>query len=208
VKQVLLEGLLVALAGAAVAFAANALSPQGLRLVNDYFPGAPQAHTSPGTGTNPLAAVNGTNSHALSPEEALAARLRQNGLKLIGTDEVLKLFHDPRLEQDLVVFVDARDSNHYEAGHIPGAYQFDHFHPENYLAAILPVCQTAQQIVVYCHGGECEDSEFAAVMLTRDAGIAKEKLFVYGGGITEWTDRGLPIEIGSRKSGKLSGEKK
>jgi hydroxyacylglutathione hydrolase len=208
VKQVLLEGVLVGLLGAAVAFAANALSPQGLKLTNDYFPGAPQVHASARTGANRMAAVNVTNSRAFSSEEMLAARLKQNGLQLIGTDEVLKLFHDPRREQDLVAFLDARPDNHYQAGHIPGAYQFDHFHPENYLATILPVCQAAQQIVVYCHGGECEDSEFAAVMLTRDAGIAKEKLFVYGGGITEWIDRGLPVEIGSRKSGKLSSEKK
>ena len=55
---------------------------------------------------------------------------------------------------------------------------------------------------MYCHGGDCEDSEFAAIML-KDNGIAKEKLFVYGGGITEWTDHGLPVEIGSHNSGRL-----
>ncbi|MEY2427159.1 MAG: hypothetical protein QOJ40_44 [Verrucomicrobiota bacterium] len=208
VKQVLLEGFVVGLAGAALAFAANALSPQGIKLTTDYFPGSSHASSLPGNGTNRTAAINRTNNAALSSEELLAARLRQNGLQLIRTDEVVKLFHDPRYEQDLVVFIDAREDNHYQAGHIPGAFQFDHFHPENYLATVLPVCQAAQQIVVYCHGGECEDSEFAAVMLTRDAGIAKEKVFVYGGGITEWTERGLPVEIGSRKSGNLSNEKK
>jgi len=209
VKEVLLEGILVGVVGVAVALAANALSPQGLKLTRDYFPGAPpRIHASAPAGTNGLAAAQGTNSPAPSSQELLAARLKQNGLQLIGTDEVLKLFQDPRREQDLVVFIDARQDHPYHAGHIPGAYQFDHFHAENYLAAVLPVSQAAQQIVVYCHGGECEDSEFAAVMLTRDAGIAKEKVFVYGGGITEWTDRGLPVEIGSRKSGELSGQKK
>jgi rhodanese-related sulfurtransferase len=208
VKQVLLEGVLVALTGAALAFAANALSPQGLKLSRDYFPGAQSAYASAAVHTNRMVAAQGTNSHAPSSDEILAARLKQNGLQLIGTDEVLKLFHDPRYQQDLVVFIDAREDNHYQAGHIPRAYQFDHHYPDNYLATILPLCQAAQQIVVYCHGGECEDSEFAAVMLTRDAGIAREKVFVYGGGITEWTDRGLPVELGARNSGKLSNEKK
>ncbi len=203
-KKVLLEGILVGVVGAVVAFAANSLSPFGLKLTTDYFPGTSSVHTPAAAGTNRAAAANATDSQVLSPAELLAARLKQNGLQLIATDEVLKLLHDPRREQDLVVFIDARQDHPYQAGHIPGAYQFDHFHVENYLATILPVCQAAQQIVVYCHGGDCEDSEFAAVMLTRDAGIAKEKMFVYGGGITEWTDRGLPVEIGSRKSGKLS----
>jgi rhodanese-related sulfurtransferase len=208
VRQVLIEAVLVGLAGAVVAFAANELSPQGLKLTTDYFPGTSQARSSPGKGTNRTTATQGSNSPALSSEEILAARLKQNGLQLIGTDEVVKLFHDPRYEQDLVVFVDARPDNQYHAEHIPGAYQFDHYHPENYFATILPVCQVAQQIVVYCHGGECVDSESAAIILTRDAGIPKEKVFVYGGGINEWTARGLPVEIGARKSGKLSNEKK
>ncbi|HWH72296.1 MAG TPA: rhodanese-like domain-containing protein, partial [Candidatus Sulfotelmatobacter sp.] len=57
-------------------------------------------------------------------------------------------------------------------------------------------------IVVYCNGGNCEDSELAATML-RDAGIPKDKLLVYGGGMTEWTTNGLPVELGQRKSGNL-----
>jgi rhodanese-related sulfurtransferase len=200
VKEVLFEGVLVGLVGAALAFAANGLSPSGLKLTRDYFPG----DASLGAAANLTGATNGTNKHALSSAEMLAVRLKQNGLQLVGADEVLKLFHDPRHEQDLVVFVDARDDKHYQAGHIPGAYQFDHNYAENYLATI-PVCQAAQQVVVYCNGGECTDSESAALVLARDGGIAKEKLFVYGGGITEWTERGMLVEIGSRKSGKLSG---
>jgi rhodanese-related sulfurtransferase len=202
VKQVLLEAALVALVGAALAFAANGLSPQGIKLGRDYFPGASKAGSVPRPGTAPAEAD--TNR---TPTELLAARLKQNGLQLIGTEEVLKLFHDPRREQDLVVFVDARSDASYQAGHIPGAYQFDHFHYENYLAAVVPVCLAAQQIVVYCHGGDCADSENAALMLSRDAGIPREKLFVYGGGITEWTERGLPVESGARKSLEGSGTK-
>jgi rhodanese-related sulfurtransferase len=55
---------------------------------------------------------------------------------------------------------------------------------------------------VYCTGGDCEDSEFTAIFL-RDVGIPKEKLFVYGGGMTDWTTNGLPVEIGGRKSGNF-----
>ena len=100
------------------------------------------------------------------------------------------------------MFIDARNDEHYQEGHIPGAYQFDHYRAAQYFATVLPVCQAADQVVVYCTGGHCEDSEFAALFL-RDAGIPAAKLLVYGGGITEWTANGLPIEVGARKSGQL-----
>ena len=98
--------------------------------------------------------------------------------------------------------VDARDSAHYEAGHIPGAWQFDHYRPESSLPKVLPPCLSALKIVVYCGGGQCEDSEFAAIML-RDAGVRRESLFVYAGGIAEWMARHLPIETGGRNSGRI-----
>jgi rhodanese-related sulfurtransferase len=66
----------------------------------------------------------------------------------------------------------------------------------------MPLCLTAQKIVVYCTGGECEDSEFAAIML-RDAGVPRENLFVYTGGITEWKSQGRPVETGARASGQM-----
>ncbi len=193
-KKVLLEAALVALVGAALAFVANAISPRGLKLTRDYFPGAVQHLPAPVAGTN-----------APSPQALVAARLQAKGLQLAEHSQVLQLFHDPRYEQELVIFIDARpeeDQHGYEEGHIPGAYHFDHYHFEKYLPTLLPLCQAAQQIVVYCNGGDCTDSESAAIYL-RDGGIPKEKLLVYGGGITEWKSNGLPLEIGARKSGNV-----
>ena len=102
-----------------------------------------------------------------------------------------------------MVFIDARHDPEYKEGHIPGAYQFDHYHPENYIAAVAPVCQKAEQIVVYCAGGKCEDSEYAAIFLRDNLGLPKEKLFVYAGGIGEWTGNGAPVELESRNSAKM-----
>jgi len=72
---------------------------------------------------------------------------------------------------------------------------------------VLGACQNAEKVVVYCNGGDCEDSQFAAVTL-RDTGVPKEKLFVYPGGMAEWATNGWPIEIGARKSGVLRDQKK
>jgi rhodanese-related sulfurtransferase len=67
---------------------------------------------------------------------------------------------------------------------------------------VLPACQNARSIVVYCTGGNCEDSEFAALSL-KEAGVPQERLAVYVGGITEWAAKAWPVEIGERKSGNM-----
>ena len=192
----------MAVVGAALAFAANALSPRGLQLTRNYFPG-----TSVTVPVPVVAATNATGAayaKTNSPLELLSARLQADGLQLANSNQVVQLFQDPRREQDGVIFIDARDEEHYRAGHIPGAYHFDRFHPENYLTNVIQVCLTAQEIVFYCNGGECDDSEHAAIMLRDSIGLPKEKLFVYGGGFTEWATNGLPVELGPRNSGQLT----
>jgi rhodanese-related sulfurtransferase len=196
-RRVLLEAVAVAAAGLLFALAANALSPRGLRLTRNYFPGGAVASAvvQPSTNSAPGAATGSQNSF-----EATLRRLEQHGLQPMAGNAVVELFHDLRYEQGLVILVDARDDAHYQAGHIPGAWQFDHYHPEQYLPAVLPVCLNAQKVVVYCTGGACEDSEFAAIML-REAGVPRDSLFVYTGGITEWMTNGQPLESGARGSG-------
>ena len=191
----------MAVIGAALAFAANALSPRGLQLSKDYYPATSLVSPRPSAGSNVTAAAGARTN---SPQELLSALLRANGLQLADSNRVTQFFRDPRREQDGIIFIDARNDEHYRAGHIPGAYQFDHFRPENYLTNVLQVCLTAEQIVFYCNGGDCEDSLQAAVMLRDSIPIPKEKIFVYGGGITEWATSGFPIELGTRNSGQLA----
>jgi len=199
-KTVVVEALAVAALGVAFALAANALSPRGLQLNRNYFPQAAGSSlaATPATNSTVMTAATG----ATHTPSAAAQRLQQRGLQLVTSNQVAELFRDPRYEQGLVVFIDARDDQHYTAGHIPGAWQFYHYRADDYLPAVLPACMAALQIVVYCAGGECEDSEFATIML-RDAGVPRETLFVYVGGITEWKANGLPVETGPRRSGQL-----
>ena len=71
---------------------------------------------------------------------------------------------------------------------------------------MLPACLNATKVVVYCAGGDCEDSEFAALALI-EAGVPQERLFIYAGGMTEWATNGLPIELGERKAGICNHER-
>jgi len=196
VGNVLWEALMVAAAGMVLAFGANLVSPRGLALTRNYFPAGISRPV-------PVARdVTNTNPPASSPAQLLAVRLKEQGLQSVDGRQAAQLFHDPRFKQGTIAFIDARDEQHYREGHIPGACEFDPYYPEKYFATVLPVCQAAEQIVVYCNGGDCDDSESAAILL-RDVGIATRKLFIYTGGIPEWTTNGLPVEIGGRNSGNL-----
>ena len=192
-KSLVPETLLVGTVGVLVALGANALSPRGLKLTRNYSPG------------NAVAASHSVvaSTIGLPPSANLEKQFRAEGLRLADSALAAHLFTDPKREQGLVVFVDARDDEHYRAGHIPGAFQLDHYHPENYLAAVLPASQAAEQVVVYCKGGSCEDSEQTAIFL-RDAGVPKDRLFVYAGGFDEWSARHMPIETGERNSGQVT----
>jgi rhodanese-related sulfurtransferase len=193
-RNVLWEAVLVAAAGIVLAFGANLVSPRGLALTRNYFP-AGISHPAARDVANP-------NVPAPSPAQLLAARLKEQGLQSVDGQQAAQLFHEPRFQQGSIAFIDARDEQHYREGHIPGAWEFDPYYPEKYFSTALPVCQAAEQIVIYCNGGDCDDSESAAILL-RDVGIANQKLFVYTGGIPEWITNGLPVEIGGRNSGNL-----
>jgi rhodanese-related sulfurtransferase len=211
VKRVFREALLIALLGAAFSLAANAISARGLKLTKDYFPRGnrhgipanPPAQAQAGTNTTNTIAVN-PSSGSLSPAEQAIARLHQKGLQIADDEQVLSLFHDPRYEQGLIVFIDARNEEHFQQGHIPGAYQFYHMYPEKSLGAVAPACNAAQQILIYCNGGDCELSEFAAEFLINSLQVPNSKILIYAGGITAWQNKKLPIETGERKSGQIS----
>jgi rhodanese-related sulfurtransferase len=204
IKMVLLEAAIVAIVGFGIALAANELSPRGLALSRNYFPGGSNSVSAVPAPVQAVPVSAATNEP--SPAEELSERLRDKGLQEALLSQAKILFHDPGAQDGRIIFVDARDEDHYQEGHIPGAYELDPYHPEKRLGAVLNVCQPAEKVVVYCTGGECEDSDTAAILL-RDGGVPVGKLFVYGGGFTEWESNHLPVETGARNSGILENAK-
>lgn len=196
VDGILYEALVVALVGICVALTANHFSPRGIKLTRDYFPKAGATEPQPEKATE-----EGVGSRQVHTAEQGKAEGRIQARNLISADlaEVTELFQDPRYEMEQVVFVDARSRRYYEEGHVPGAFLLDHFQPELTMGEVLPAVLAAEVVVVYCSGGECEDSEFVAVFL-RDAGVPNDRLRVYVGGMNEWREAGLPVEMGGRHS--------
>lgn len=200
VARVLGEALVVALAAGAFAFCANEVSPRGLKLARNYFPGGTNQTVAPLKISHATAATTETNATP-APDDT-DQRLKDKGLHPISRAETLAMFHDARYQQGLMVFVDARNKGEFEDGHIPGAYPLNPFHPEKQLPEVLTACQAADKVLVYCTGGDCEDADSMAILL-RESGIADKKLVVYGGGITDWRENHLPLEEGERNSGHL-----
>ena len=194
-RETLRDAAVLVVAGTMLGLLANALSPRGISLRRDYFSAAAPVKTE---ATAPPAAMRPLDG--LSAERQ--ARLTRRGIGLIGHERAAEYFQDPRFAAGRIVFVDARDEAHFEAGHIRGAYQLDHYRLEKYVAEILGACALAERVVVYCNGGECEDSELAANDLLQ-FGVPAAKLFVYAGGIAEWQSHRMPIESGARGSGRM-----
>ena len=195
VRSVLWEAILVLLAGLAFAILANQLSPRGLNLTRNYFPMA--------AGTN-LTIVRDVAAAVTNqpPSAHLQAELSAAGLQLAVSNQVIAWFADPRRLTGHIVFIDARNEADYRQGHVPGAWLFDPYQPEKYFPAVMPAVQAAEIIVVYCHGGDCDDSLSAATLL-KQVGVSAEKMYVYGGGFGEWLILGQPVETGPQNSGQL-----
>lgn len=198
IRTIIVEAAIVVIAGLGIGLAANQLSPRGLALSRNYFPMGTNQVSPARAPVQVVPAPAETNE----PSEAalLSERLLEKGLQGLEQSRVETLFHDPRCRDGRVVFIDARDEDNYQEGHVPGAYELDPYHPDKKLATVLLVCQAAEQIVVYCTGGDCEDSDSAAILL-RDAGVPGPKIFVFAGGFTAWQAARFPVEIGARNSG-------
>jgi rhodanese-related sulfurtransferase len=110
----------------------------------------------------------------------------------IGTDDAEALFKQGRL------FIDARRSSVYADGHVAGARSFPVWESdidgrvkgiyEEGLDQNVP-------IVIYCSGGDCEDSHMLAEKLYM---VGFNDLLVDKDGFPAWQKRGLPVTKGAK----------
>ena len=93
------------------------------------------------------------------------------------------------LYQKGTVFVDAREPEYYQEGHIKGAWNIPFF-----LELVFKVDSLQGKdapMVIYCSGNECGSSEDLAYELQAEG---FSNLLVFKGGWTAWNTSGHPIE--------------
>lgn len=110
-----------------------------------------------------------------------------------------------------VIIIDARDADGaYEDGHIWGA----EFITTDMVLQNLPLVFTGvtmttqdrlfmvtpeQTIVIYCTGGDCDESENLRIRLVND--LLLENVWIFEAGYPAWIEAGLPIATGSTPFG-------
>ena len=191
VKAILTECLGVLTVGLLFALVANQVSPRGLRLGRDYF-----GRSSPSVAQ----ADGGVHGPSVADRPSIAP-LPERWPEW-SADEVLRALRDEGSHPGRVAFVDARKESVFTEGHIPGAHPLDRFYPETQLPQVVLAALSVEVVLVYCNGGTCEDSHYAAHQLV-EAGVDRSKIRIFDGGFNEWTSRGGPIERGPRGGGRI-----
>ncbi len=156
-----------------------------ISLMRDYFPPA-------GPVTRPAVAPNNT----ADPNSVTTASATKSEFQELTLDDVIQLFNDPQASTGEYIFIDARADQPFQAGHIPGAFQCDYYRLEEYLPRVLDRVQNADKVIVYCNGGECEDS--LLVCRQFKSFTSMEKIYLFRGGWQAWQGAGEPVEQDER----------
>lgn len=176
VRMALIETLIILAVGVGLGLGINAVRGEDhINLKRDYRP-APLPQTQPGNPSDP------------TPEP-------KHPYRELGFDETVAIWEDPNREYGLYVFVDARNDKEFEAGHVPGARQCDFYRIDSYIEDLFAAASGAEKIVVYCIGGDCEDS-IGVCNVLHGYGIPTESLLLYKGGWEEWNQKQMPIATG------------
>ena len=184
-----LAGLAAIATGIALTF--NAARSKGLTLTRNYF-------DTGGSAVRPVGGSVGDRPDANEeqPSDDGVYQVGDHGFYELTFAQAVRLFEDPATQTQSNLFIDARDDDAFDSGHIPGALQIDHYYLEQYLPEVLPAAFSAQMVIVYCNGDKCEDSILVCNDLL-DEGVEGDNLLLFKGGWKEWTANDMPVETGS-----------
>ena len=177
--------VVVAIVAAAVS---NALvgSERKLRWIGSYGDAAPRptpvAGAAPAAVTPAVAASSEGKDFPAHPDKAWIE---------ISGDEVAMLHG-----RSSVLFIDARRSNVYRDGHISGARSiavWESDADDKVRGLFAEGRDQSAPVVIYCSGGECEDSHMLGEKLYK---VGFDNVLVYKDGFPDWQKRGLSVSKG------------
>jgi rhodanese-related sulfurtransferase len=190
-RKTAVEVLVLGFLGFALAVGVNAVrGSSSVQWTKDYFD----------KGLAPVA-VPTTEVAAQQPVEVVSepsprpAKTLAHPYQSITFGELAQVYDKQACEPGLFVFVDARSEKAYADGHIEGAVRCDPYHAIDCIDHVLDYANGAEKVVLYCHGGNCEDSIFMCRELI-NAGIPYEAIYLYPGGYEEWQKNKMPISQG------------
>ena len=209
--RTIVEVLLIVAVGGAVGLAYNATSPEGINLERNYLlvdvPVTPPKKDKPTKSKPPKVGpasgepMNGGGelgngpSEPIDPPEPVEDEFSETvgGMLNIAVDEV-ELYQSIQADGDeSIVILDARSQDHFNEEHIPGSKSLNFYQADKLIDELLPSLQEASMIIVYCNGGDCEDSIRLGAYLLNDHGIPYDAIRIFEGGIADWKKAGLSV---------------
>jgi len=125
----------------------------------------------------------------MSPSGAELIRQIKSQIDEVDPSEVHAAIDASNGEGPGFVLVDVRETDEWDAGHLPGARHVPRGHLESRIEGAAP--DHSQRVVLYCASGN--RSALAARTLREDLGY--EHVESLTGGITLWKDRGYEVQI-------------
>jgi rhodanese-related sulfurtransferase len=127
-------------------------------------------------------------SSSSTAEEAYRMMAKPGDPVFISLADVIRLSEDP---SSGAVFLDARSSTEFSAGHIPQARSLPFYELEKYQDAALTGVSAETPLIIYCEGIGCELSFFLGRDLQK-AGY--NNIHIFYGGFPEWKEAGRELE--------------
>jgi len=130
-----------------------------------------------------LSALREVSEHRMAEVEKLLRTWlnHRDQMEPVPAKELLE-----RAKKGLVVVLDVRPEDEFDAGHLPGAVNI----PIHQLEKRLREIPKRKEVVAYCRGPYCLMS-YEAVSLLRKKGLKARRLIA---GLPEWRAAGLPVE--------------
>jgi rhodanese-related sulfurtransferase len=153
-------------------------------------PAAPVAAPTPGTASPPSAQAPPANPSS-EPDLATAFPPHPDKPAVEISPDSVELLHRRK-----ALFLDARRSSVYAEGHIPGARSFPVWESDidaRVKALFEEGLDQSAPVVIYCSGGNCEDSHMLAQKLYM---VGFDNVLIYRDGFPDWQKRRHPVATG------------
>jgi rhodanese-related sulfurtransferase len=155
-------------------------------------PGAAAPSTAESQPANPVAAPAGAPT-PFEPDLAAAFPPHPDKAAVEISPDSVELLHRRN-----ALFLDARRSSVYAQGHIPGARSFPVWESDidaRVKALFEEGLDQRAPVVIYCSGGNCEDSHMLAQKLYM---VGFDNVLIYRDGFPDWQKRRHPVVIGEK----------
>lgn len=129
---------------------------------------------------------------AALPAGGCRHQINDSDLRYVSGADVASLLHPAGKRARSLVLADPRDAAQFEAGHLPGAVNLGVMLPER---AVDPALSKADVVVVYGRNG---GDALARGMAKRLMSLGLANVYLYPGGLEDWTKRGETVETSPR----------